>query len=177
MLLVFNVLAFLPTFSIVKTFFSTVLRLSFFWIFYLLSGIIFDIPFDRQVDFLLRLLLMLQLSVFISKSFALELFVSDMKPFIKYRLTRYLTYFFLYVNSIFKYIINHYKQAELDKERLSKDYLKKIMLLIKSVFDNTEEIKKDLPEIEITDRERAFFTFSNLYLFYIITAYTLAISL
>jgi len=52
-LILLNICFFLPDKNINLLYFKTLLRLSLFWIMYLFFGILFNIPYDKQVDFLL----------------------------------------------------------------------------------------------------------------------------
>jgi len=175
LLILFNLIAFLPARELNASFLRTVVKLSFFWIFYLLSGLVFNITFDSQVGFMLRVLLMLQLSVFLQKSISFESMLQETKPLLKYRLYQNIVYFMMYFGSIFKYITERYKNDM--PKKLSKKYFERLLLVIKSVLDSTESIKESLPQIDAENIRRAPFTWSNLYLLCMVAFYTIGFAL
>ena len=168
-----NLILFLPSFEILKSFFVATLKLSFFWIFYLLCCQLMDIPFDEQIRFLLRFLLMLQLSAFLLKSFSKERFLSEFQSLLKYKFFLSIYYFFSYVIHIFKYISDRYKSVV----AIEGKHIEKIMLIIKSLFKDTEKIKQSLPQIEFDDIKKtspeSILSLSNIYLLGMICLYTL----
>ena len=180
--IIINFIIFLPVPNIIVSFLKILLKLSFFWIFYLLSGLLLNVPFEKQLDFLVRIIIMLQVSVFLQKSITFERFMSDTRLFLRYEFFQHIVHFLLYFNAIFEHLINHFHESDLLKsslkEGLSSNYIKKIVFMIKSIFDKSDEIKDDLPEIPHTiNASPPFFTFANLYLFYTITLYTLVLSI
>lgn len=182
-LIIFNLFLFLPDFVVIKKYFKTLSRLSFFWIAYLISGLIMDINFLVQINFLIRFLLMLQLSVYIQSSFTINSVLQDFKFFRNNFLFQSIILFLMYFNTIFASLSTQFKSFKYKdlslKEKFSLSVIDRIMLLLKEVFDNSLELKKAMPVIDfenIQNVETGFFTYPNLYLFYIITIYVLLLS-
>jgi len=178
-IILLNIVFFLPDKGINILYFRTVLRLSFFWILYLFSGVILNIPYYVQIDFLLKVLIMIQMSVFLLKSITFEYFLNDTKALLKYKSFLQAVHFIVFFNRIYKYMVEFYDNSELSKLSLSKEYLMQILMLVESLLDDMETIKARLPMIdveEINSREqRAFCTWGNLYLIIMIMIYLLAL--
>ncbi|MCL2064867.1 MAG: hypothetical protein FWG98_10940 [Candidatus Cloacimonetes bacterium] len=143
-----NIVIFIRVPIVLNTFFRTILKLSFLWIIYLLCSLLFDINFDEQAKFLLRFLLLLQLSAFILKSFSQKYILKKIRFLLKYKFFQNIYYYFIFVFQIFKHIIESYKKAEIEivihKKQVLSNFLEKNMKVIKSIFDNFDNIKKEL---------------------------------
>jgi len=127
-----------------KLFFQTLLRLSYFWIFYLLFSLLFNIPFDEQLKFLVRFLLMLVLSIIMLKTIS--------KYSFKLRKYKIFTAIFLFFDSfiyIFNYLKENYEKENLNKiplkEKFSTKYLDRIINIVNMAIDEgkIEKIRND----------------------------------
>ena len=177
-----NMLLFLPSLSIVKAFLYTTMKLSFFWIFYLLVSQLMYVSFDIQVKFIVRFLLMLQLSCFLLKSFSRDRLLYELSFLFKYRAFNWMLNFFSYFYHIFNSIVQSYKSSGVDmwsvKQKFSVAYLEKLMEIIRGIFDNSESIKSSLPLNPKTDfkcEEHGKFSLLDPYLWGVILFYCGAI--
>ena len=167
-----NILFFFP---ILVPFLKTIIKLSYFWIFYLICGMIFKVDFMVQINFLLCMIFMLQISVFMQKTICFQVLIHDMKPFLKFKFFQAIILFFLYLNSSFKYLSNSFKEVELEtvslKNKFSFSYIERIIQIIKSVFENTNSRNK--VDIFEPNKELALGTrfWANLYIAIIILNY------
>ena len=164
-LLFINILFFLPIFL---AFLKTLIKLSYFWIFYLFWGLIFNIDFMVQINFLLCMVFMLHISVFLQKTICFQIFLYDIKPLLRFNLVQVIILFFLNLNSSLKYLIKSYDKAK-PKEiplvnRFSWSYIESIMVLIKSVVensDNRDKVETITPVEDLTAYSRVW---ANVYL-------------
>ena len=148
-LIILNIVFFIPDIKINLYFLKAIVKLSYFWIIYILSGLILNIPFDVQIEFLLKVIIMIQLSVFLLKTIRLDSFMNDTKILLKYNLFQQMIYFVLFFNHIFYYIGDYYNNVELAKMPTAKRYFSRILQTIKSMFENIDTIKVGLPEIDV----------------------------
>ena len=177
-LIILNIVFFIPDFKINLYFLKTVIKLSYFLIAYILSGIVLNIPFYVQIEFLLKVIIMIQLSVFLLKTIRLDNFMNDTKVLLKYTLFQQMIYFVLFFNHIFQYIGDYYDNVELAKMPTSKQYFSRILQTIKSMFENIDTIRAGLPVIDVdsirNQKYRPILTLANGYLLLLIMIYLLA---
>jgi len=122
---------------------------------------------------------MIQMSVFLSKTIAMECFLDDTRVLLRFNWFQQMVYFIIFFNHIYKYIVDYYKKAELSKVSISNGLFMKTTEMVRAIFDDVETIKAGLPVIEadkINRRERrAFCTWGNLYLALMIVVYLLVL--
>ena len=165
-LLMINLILYIPDTRIHRAFVMTLYKLYYFWSFYLLCGIIFHLDYQSQMIFLFRLILMLQISVFMLRSVTKNYLLNDTKSLCKYPAFVNIVYFFLYLFEIQKKIIIKYQQATLDKvpahERFSKGYLDRIISMLKNLFEDIE--MRDIRELSIDHDFEPKSFYPNIYL-------------
>jgi len=177
-LILVNILFFLPDKRINILYFRTILGMSMLWIIYLIFGILFNISYDIQLDFILKVLIMIQMSVFLLKSISMDIFLEDTRLFLECKWYQKMVYFIYYFNFIYIKIINFYKNTKLSELTLSKK-LMNVVEVVRDFFENVDTIKAGLPVIDIgmikECKRRAFCTWGNLYLIILIVVYLMVI--
>ena len=172
LLFIINILFFFPIFP---PFLKVMIKLSYFWIFYLLCGFLFNIDYLVQVNFLLHMAFMIHISVFLQKTICFHILLYDIKPLLKFTIIQIIILFFVNLCSLLKYLSNSYKETSLQKlplsEKLTLSYIEKIILLIKSVIEDTDnrckvdDIKPD-EYLELGSR-----SWSNIYIIIVIIVF------
>jgi hypothetical protein len=150
------------------------INLSYLIIFYIFSCICFSISFLVQVSFLLKLFLTIQVSVYIFQSTKLIDLLLDIKPLLKYIFIRKILYFSLYVNSICNYIYKNVLRENNNKKLSIKEKIIYKFDCLLSVFNKTDLIIQDLPNINniiINLPNRRMRVLPNLILIIIIITY------
>ena len=167
--LVLNSILFLP---ILLPFLKIVIKLSYFWIFYLICGIIFNLDYMLQINFLIRMGFMLQISVFLQKTVCFQVLIHDMRYLLKFNAFQIILLFILNLNSYLKYLSISFLEAEPQKipikNRFSLSYIEIITHHIKSTLENTEgryKIEDFKPDKELNLGSRLW---ANLYIMLII---------
>ena len=199
LLLCLNLIYFLPQKSIIFTFFKTVLRLSFFWISYLIMGLLFDLSFTKQISFILTFLCSLQVSVFCLMAFNLDNLNHDfklqdsnhVKNHIKIIIGKLFVFITLvsYFLLIFKARYTEIVKSVPARKRFSITYIENILIGIKELLNDVfnEDIRINTISKEVTTDDYSirynqsttysFFNKYNLYGYYFITLNIILISM
>jgi len=170
-----NTLLFSLSPQITRLFLKATLKLSLFWIFYLLTSILINTPFPQQMTFLVKVLFLLQISVFARVSSQLPYFLFDTKAFHKYAIFTNICYFFLYTDYLIKYLYQGFKNIDYSTG-LSGVNIEQIILKVKAVLHNAVDVKDNLPIIdleEIKKIQRPFLCLPNTLLLVVILIYAL----
>lgn len=185
LLMGFNVLYFLFDVKLLKLWFHTIIKVSSFVMSYLIFAMILQIEYLTQLDFLIRLIYLLQLSIYFTQSAKLSNTISDCSRFIKYRVFYVVFYFLLTLSTsmvVLKNSWNHQIQVckkKYDKQKLNaSDYINLIMLALEEGADKIHIIEKQANKIMQNPIEKKpLITLANLLLMYNFTIYILIISL
>ena len=173
-LIILNLIFFHP---ICLPFLLSIVKLSFFWIFYLLCGIFFSINFITQIHFLLCIIFMLQLSVFLQRATCFQNVINDIIPLLKYPFFQNLVLFFLYLNNIIIFLVQSYKDSDIKKipfhKRFSFSYIDKIMTMIKTVLENVKIKCKNTTFITDKKQTKGSSASANYYLIIITLIYVI----
>jgi len=150
---------------IIISFLKVCLKLSFFWIFYLLCALLINIPFEQQISFLLSVLFILQISVFFRQSLSQSYFLYDTYYLRRYTFFTDLCYFFLYTDFLIKYLFVHIENIDLHSTPPSTNRLDHIIHQIKNILQNALSMKNNMPKIDFHSLQtlhRPFITATNV---------------
>ncbi len=185
LLMLINIFYFLFETRLLRLWIRTINKVSSFVMSYLIFAFILNIDFLTQMNFLVRIIYLLQLSIYFTQSSKLSNTISDCRNFLKYRLFYYLFYFLLTLSTwmnILKSVWNH--QGEIYKKNNQTDRiaLPDFLNLIVNTLDESSAkihiIEKQSNRIMKKPIERRpFLTLANLLLMYHFTLYILVISL
>lgn len=189
-LLLLNTIFFFADISLIKRFFKTCIRLSFFWISYLIMGIIFNINFNMQVNFILKFLCMLQVSVFTLNSFSLANLRLDEKhnkiPVFLRNSLENIIIFMMTICHFFDFFTQRFKESKLHKipykQRFTIQYihlfnndLKNILSDLNDSFSDMHQFSLNIKNDEVID-SYDFFSLNNLHIYFFITLNILLVS-
>jgi len=120
---------------------------------------------------------MLQISVFFQKTICFQTLLFDLKTLIKFKIFQNVILFFVYINNILKLLIQGYKDAELERiplnQRFTKKYLEQILLLINSIFENTDIYRNSEIFISNDKHDTDKRVWANIYLICVSVIYSI----
>jgi len=155
--------------EIILSFFKVIMRLSLFWICYLLCSLLLSIPFEQQISFLVRVVFVIQISVFFRQSLNLEYFLFDTASLHKYGFFTDICYFFLYTDFLVKYLYVNITNIEYDDSLSSKfsvNYIEYMIRSIKIVLAESVSMKDKMPVLDfdtVKTLHRPFWTMANVF--------------
>ncbi len=187
LLILLNLLLFLIYPKLVAVWIRSIFKISSFIFSYLLFALILNIDFQIQINFLVRLLFLLQLSIFFTETTKLNEAVNDCRHLLKYKWFFHFFYFLLALMSSIP-ILKHCWQTQFNlaksnqtnyslKSLKSLDYINIVLKTIELSFDKLPFIQwKTNKILNNPVKNNAFFTFPNLVLMYQFSILILSVS-
>ena len=158
--IIVNILLYIPALIIIKSFFQSFLNLAYFWIFYLLSGLIVKIDFNVQLNFLLTVCSLIIITSFIRHSFRFEDVFHPKNYLMRFKFYQGLGYFLISFNVALTTIQETFKRDDI---KINKSFMESIVQIFKATFERLNV--RDLPDLDcITDEPNQKRVFPNLYL-------------
>jgi len=177
-----NLLFFLFDLTLFKAWLYTLNKASSFVMSYLIFALIIDIDFSLQISFLLRIMYLLQLSVYLTKTSNLHHSINDLRFLLKYVVLYEVFYFITALTSSMSVLSHIWDKhiARIKKEKFQlQNYINVLVITLEEGFAKLSLIEKQVSRVikNTQTHKSEILTSANLLLAYQFVTYILAISL
>lgn len=174
-----NFIYFMLDTVILKKWGRSIIKVNAFLSSYLVLAILFNIDFLKQADFIVRLLFLLQLSIYLTQSIRIKNTFKDCMQIRKYKLIYIFVYFIISLDISLKYLRKSWEEEvkKVDHTSIINSYVNVFITCIQEGFSNLGKIERQIQVLINSETHGSiFFNTSNLFLMYQLTLFILILS-
>ncbi len=157
----------------------SIIRINAFLSSYLVLAILFKIDFLKQTDFIVRLLFLLQLSIYLTQSIKIKNTFKDCKQIRRYKIIYFLVYFIISLDISLLYLRKSWEEEvkKIDHTSVINSYVNIFITCIQEGFKNLPKIERQVQVLINSETHGSnFINKANLILLYQFTFFILILS-